>query len=141
MEESQLMQFTSRVDGNHAHVKILASRVQWIVRGPQQVIRMLPLRAISSVGTRKGVARRSTLTVSSNAGVIEFRVDKAIARQAENTLKKLVANLEPVKLEDPGLAGPGSIADELASLTWLREMGVMTATEFDEQRKRLLRFC
>ena len=140
MTESQLMQFESHVGGMRARVIILSSRVQWTVQGHQQVIRMLPLWAISSVTTRKSLARKSTLTVSSNAGVIEFRVDRAIAQQAENTLNQIVARQESPELDDSRVVGRGSIADELASLTWLRDMGVLTATEFDEQSRLLLSF-
>ena len=141
MAESTLMQFTSQVAGKHADVKIATSRLQWTVRGHQQIVRMLPLWAISSVETSRALAGKSRLTVSSKAGVIEFRVDKAIAEQAKTTLTQLVKQQEPPKLDETRVVGRGSIADELASLEWLRDMGVLTATEFDKQRTRLLRCC
>ena len=141
MAESQLMHFTSLVAGKRADVRIFATRVQWTVREHQQVVRMLPLWAISSVDTRRALAGKLTLTVASRAGAIEFRIDKAIAQQAATTLTQLVTQQEPPNLDDSQTVGRGSIADELASLTWLRDMGVLTATEFDEQSARLLRFC
>lgn len=141
MAESQLMQFTSHIAGKRADVRIFTTRVQWTIRGHQQVVRMLPLWAISAIDTRRAMPRKSTLTVASNAGAIEFRVDKAIAEQAATTLTKLVTQQEPPTLDNTQTVGRGSIADELASLTWLRDMGVLTATEFDEQSERLLRFC
>lgn len=141
MAESQLMQFASHVAGKRADVRIFTTRVQWTVRGHQHVVRMLPLWAISAVGTRRALPGKSTLTVASSAGVIEFRVDKAIAEQAATTLTQLVTQQEPPTLDESQTVGRGSIADELASLTWLRDMGVLTATEFDEQSERLLRFC
>ena len=100
MAESQLMQFTSQVAGKHVDVEILTSRLQWTVRGHRQVVRMLPLWAISSVETSRALAGKSKLTVSLTAGVIEFKVGKAIAEQAKTMLTQLVTQREPLELDD-----------------------------------------
>ena len=112
--------------------------MQWTVRGRGEVIEMLPIGAITSVVTKKVLPGRAMLTVSSGVRAIEFRVKRATAEQAATVLTQIVAQLPAPKLNHSQGAHPGSIVDELMSLKWLRDNGIMTATDFDEQSTRLL---
>ena len=135
------MQFTSRIARAHANVKILASRLQWTIRGRQHVVGVLPIRAITSVTSNRALLRKSTLTVVSKAGALEFHVPTAVAQEAESMLRKLISQQDPPTLNDDAqLAQSGTIADELQSLEWLRDIGLLSAIEFGEQTEQLLGF-
>lgn len=138
MQDIQLMHFTSHIAGGVADVRILPSRVQWTIRGRQQVVDVIPIRAIASVATRKVLPNRSMLTICSTASAVEFRVQRAVAERVKTMLTQLVAEQPaPTLCHSPSLQR-GSIADELMSLRWLRDVGVLTPTEFDEQSAQLL---
>jgi hypothetical protein len=141
MQEIKLMQFASHIAGKRADVRILASRVQWTVRGRQHVIDVIPIGAIESVAAKRARPGKSMLTISSQASAIQFRVKRAVAEQAAAMLTDLVSQQVIPPLDGSQTVQAGSIADELMSLRWLRDVGVLTAAEFDEQSTRLLGLC
>jgi hypothetical protein len=132
------MRFTSHAAHVKAEVKIFSTHVQWSVRGCDDVVRMLPVGAITSVVTRRAMPGKSTLIVSHGSGSTAFRVRKPIGEQAVIVLTELVAGLQPAPVNDSIPVLSGSIADELSSLKWLRDVGVLSTTEFDEQTALLL---
>jgi hypothetical protein len=99
---------------------------------------MVPVHAITSVVTKRRWRLRSTLTVASEAGSIEFRVHREVAEAALITLTELVDSLRSNPVSDSIAARSGTIADEVMSLRWLQDAGILTAAEFDEQCTRLL---
>jgi hypothetical protein len=144
MREAPLLQFTSRVGGKHANVKILTNRVEWVVSGRHRVTEMVPVGSISSVTTSEEGAM-STVIVTTGVDTIEFRVDKAVAASARQQLDELIASVPGKSFVVPltdGLAQSekDKIAEELITLKWLLDAGILNDHDFQEERARLLGF-
>jgi hypothetical protein len=136
--EAELMRFTSHAAHVKADVKIFSTHVQWSIRGCDDVLRMLPVGAITSTVNRRAMPGKSTLIIASRSGSTAFRVRRAVGEQAVIVLTELVAGLRPAPVNDSIPVLRGSIADELESLKWLRDVGVLSTTELDEQTALVL---
>lgn len=123
---------------------------------------MIPVRSMSSVTTQKDGLRFYKLVVVSTGNTVEFRVDKAEAEAAKTLLTQLmvgshpsqntgpaatpVAPMPPPVAPMPPLAAPASppastgpgIADRLRELAALRDEGLLTDDEFQQQKAKLL---
>jgi len=138
-----LLQFESRVRGRDAMVRILTSRVEWSTDGRQRVIEMVPVTSISSIDLRSD-DDSSRVIVNALGGPTEFLTDDAIARRAAAMLVELVAAAKDAQQLRPELGlqrprGESSVDEELTTLRWLLDSGILTRAEFDAQRSRLLR--
>lgn len=132
-----LMQFRSRVAGRNANVRILTNRVEWSTARRHPVTEMLPLTAISSVSTNRNRFTRNIAVVTSRS-TINFRVDKSIAEQATTLVRELLAQQPPPLADNSQQPQKGSIADELISLRWLLDAGILTEAAFNEQQAHLV---
>jgi hypothetical protein len=144
MREAPLLQFTSRVDGKSADVRILTNRVEWVVAGRHRVTEMLPVVAISSVATGEDAGKFKVI-VTTDTDTIEFQVEKTVATSAWQQLDQLIASKPGKSHVVPVTDGLGqvekdSIAEELITLKWLLDAGIINDHDFQEERARLLGF-
>lgn len=157
-----LMEFTSHIQGRNAKVAIYEDRIEWrqgwrpaggataavLTMGVSLAVpgkrntNMIPIRQIQGVTTKRS-GLQTAVQVATAADVIEMRVSKAEAEQVKVTLTRLMlgggAPASPVPPAVPAPAPPpASVADELAKLVQLRDVGALTEEEFAAQKARLL---
>jgi hypothetical protein len=109
----------------------------WSRSRSNEVTEMVPIGAISSIAAGKTGAGKWRLVIVANGKPIEFVVDKNTAQSASQMLEELVA-AQPVPLtNNPPASGRGSLAEDLISLKWRLDNGMISESEFDEQRMRL----
>lgn len=134
-----LMKFKSHIEGKNADVEILTDRIDWSRAGRRRGTEMMPVKAISSVMTKKeGFSSKVVVVASGNT--LEFKVDRATAEKAKELLTQLVTGTHPSQqvLSVPTPTASSNVADELVKLASLRDSGVLTDAEFEIQKARLL---
>lgn len=107
---SALMEFTSHIAGKNARVAIYPDRIEWERQGRMTATRvlsgaalvghgrkggateMIPVRAITSVTTKKDGLRNYAVSVIAPGNSIEMRVSKDEADQIKSTLLSLMAS-------------------------------------------------
>ena len=116
-----LMQFSARVGGSSACVRIKSGRLEWSLVGRQWVIQMVPLASISAVSSETGLSK-SNLFVTTTLGVADFCVEPETAEQARALLTHLIADAQA----QPAVAANAShiddvdlAADDLINLKWM----------------------
>ena len=62
-----LMQFSARVDGCSAYVRIQPRRLEWSLVGREWVIQMAPIASVTAITSEAG-SLRSSLIVVTNVG-------------------------------------------------------------------------
>lgn len=105
---SALMEFTSHIAGKNARVAIHPDRIEWEREGRITATRalggalltgslrkggateMMPIRAITSVTTRKDGLRNYAVSVIAAGNTIDMRVSKDEAEQIKATLLRLM---------------------------------------------------
>lgn len=106
---SALMEFTSHIAGKNAQVAIYPDRIEWEQQGRITATRALggalltgslrkggatetiPVRAITSVTTKKDGLRNHAVSVITSGNSIDMRVSKDEAEQIRATLLRLMA--------------------------------------------------
>lgn len=106
---SALMQFTSHIAGKNAKVAIYPDRIEWEREGRVTMTRalggalvtgslrkggaseMIPVRAITSVTTKKDGLRNWAVQIITSGNTIDMRVSKDEADQIKSTLMRLMA--------------------------------------------------
>ncbi|MEO7370648.1 MAG: SHOCT domain-containing protein [Ilumatobacteraceae bacterium] len=144
MREAPLLQFKSHVGGKSADVRVLTSRVEWVVAGRHRVTEVLPVSAIHSVVIKRDGVKWKLLAFT-DGSIVEFRVDRSVAEAARDQLVRLITAATTTRELAPVTSGlqpidKGGIADELITLKWLLDAGVLTEHDFQEERARLLGF-
>lgn len=104
------MTFTSHIAGKNATVAIHSDRIEWERQGRVSATRvltgaalitgarkggsteMIPVRAISSVTTRKDGMLNYAVSIIASGNTIDMRVSKAEAEQIKATLIRLMSN-------------------------------------------------
>lgn len=105
---SALMEFTSHIAGKNARVAIYPDRIEWEQQGRITATRalggalltgsirkgggteMMPIRAITSVTTRKDGLRNYAVSVIAAGNTIDMRVSKDEAEQIKATIMRLM---------------------------------------------------
>lgn len=91
-----LMEFTSHVAGKNAQVAIYDDRIEWTTPGKLTITgrrpssEMIPVRAITSVTTRKDGLRNHAVSIVTAGNTIDMRVSKAEAEQVKATITRLM---------------------------------------------------
>lgn len=106
---SALMEFTSHIAGKNAKVAIYPDRIEWEQQGRVTATRalggalltgslrkgggteMMPIRAITSVTTRKDGLRNYAVSVIAAGNTIDMRVSKDEAEKIKATIMELMA--------------------------------------------------
>jgi hypothetical protein len=132
-----LMQFSARVDGSSAYVRIQPSRLEWSLVGREWVIVMAPIASVTAVASEPG-SLKSSLVVTTNVGTVEFRIQPETCETARTLLLRLVAEsaADPVVAE-PEAADPGS-ASELINLRWMFDADAVDDLDHDGGRAHLM---
>ncbi len=117
------MQFSARVDGSSACVRIKSSRLEWSLVGREWVIRMAPMASVSAVTSEVG-SSMPNLCVTTTLGVVNFRVENATtAEQAQVLLTRLVAATASAGNDTPS-------DDGLINMRWTVDQGTTSSLEF-----------
>jgi len=102
-----LMEFTSHIAGKNAQVAIYDDRIEWEQRGRLTATRvltgaalvtgrkggsseMIPIRAITSVTTKKDGLRNHAVSIVTAGNTIDMRVSKEEAEQIKATITRLM---------------------------------------------------
>lgn len=106
---SALMQFTSHIHGKNAKVAIYPDRIEWEQAGRITATRvltgaalvtgarkggsteMIPIKAITSVTTRKDGLRNYAVSVITAGNTVDMRVSKDEADRIKSTLIRLMS--------------------------------------------------
>jgi hypothetical protein len=107
---SALMTFTSHIHGKNAKVSVYPDRIEWEQPGRVTLTRlatggaltggvrkggsteMIPVRAVTSVTTRKDGMRNSVVSLIASGNTIDTRVSHSEADQLKRTLLQLMAS-------------------------------------------------
>lgn len=127
------MQFSARVDGCSAYVRIQPRRLEWSLVGRDWVIQMAPIASVTVITSEPG-SLKSSLIVVTNVGTVEFRIQPEVCEPARTLLEQLVAETAVEAVVD------GNTADELIDLKWMFDTDAVDDFSFDETRGRLLAF-
>lgn len=105
---SALMTFTSHIAGKNAKVAIYPDRIEWEQQGRLTATRvlsgaalvghgrkgggseMIPIRAITSVTTRKDGLTNHAVSIITGGNTIDMRVSKSEAEQIKATVTRLM---------------------------------------------------
>jgi hypothetical protein len=105
---SELMKFTSHIRGKNAKVAIYPDRIEWEQEGRITATRlatlgavgglrkggsteMIPVKAITSVTTKKDGLRNYAVSVITSGNTLDMRVSKDEAEQVKGTLLRLMS--------------------------------------------------
>lgn len=167
----RLMQFKSHIAGRNATVNIYSDRIEWdrprwvsgskitagvltgglsllgaSVRSSKAGTEVIPIKAISSVTTKRDGLLFTKVMVTCSGNTLDFRVPHGDSGAIKSLLTDLVLGRHPAQTSTssassaPTVAPSSapSIADELSKLAALRRDGVLTDEEFDAQKQKLL---
>lgn len=105
-----LMEFTSHIAGKNAKVAIYPDRIEWEQQGRMTATRvltgaalvtgarkggsseMIPIRAITSVTTKKDGLMNHAVSIIAGGNSIDMRVSKPEAEQIKATITRLMLN-------------------------------------------------
>ena len=134
------MQFSARVDGCSAYVRIQRRRLEWSLVGREWVIQMTPIVSVTAITSEPG-SLKSSLIVVTNVGTVEFRIQPEIREPARALLERLVAETaaEAVGSTSEAVLDDNTV-DELINLKWMFDTNAVDDFSFDETRGRLLAF-
>lgn len=170
MEAQALHQFTSHINGKNAVVTIYPDRIEWLkprgvsggkitagimtgglsmlatgVKNGKSGTEMIPIKAMSSVTTRRDGMMNSFVSVITTGNTVDFRVSHKEAATVKETLTRLMLGTHdsqsaPVTPPPAALAPNASpdIAAQLQQLAGLRDAGVLTEGEFSAKKAQLL---
>lgn len=103
-----LMEFTSHIAGKNARVAIYNDRIEWEQQGKVSALKvasgaalfagarkggsseMIPIRAITSVTTKKDGMRNHAVSIITGGNTIDMRVSKSEADEIKSTLTRLM---------------------------------------------------
>ena len=105
---SALMTFTSHIAGKNATVSIYEDRIEWEQQGKVSALKvatgaaliagarkggsseMIPMKAITSVTTKKDGLRNHAVSIVTAGNTIDMRVSKDEAQRIKDTLTRLM---------------------------------------------------
>jgi hypothetical protein len=121
------MQFSARVDGCSAYVRIQQRRLEWSLVGREWVIQMAPIASVTAVVSQPG-SLRSSLTVATSVGTVEFRIQPETCEPARALLAQLVI----------AAASAPPVASELINLKWMFDADAVDDLDHDGGRAHLM---
>jgi hypothetical protein len=144
VREAPLLQFNSHISGKSADVRIVTDRLEWFLAGRKPVTDMLVLTGRSSVSIKRDGVKWK-LIVRSGSRTVEFRVDRSVAELAQDKLAQLIDAAESPRELTPVASSmkpdeKGTVAEELITLKWLLDAGILSDDAFQEERARLMGF-
>src|SRR6478736_4955846 len=115
-----LMEFTSHIEGKNATVSVYTDRVEWLkprgvsgakvtaglltlgmstlatgLKSGDSGTEMIPVKAISSVTTKRDGMRNSIVSVIASGNTVDFRISHKEAEMVKSTLIKLINGSHP----------------------------------------------
>lgn len=128
---------TSHDEGRNATVALYEDRIERVQKRSHnswskanQDAEVTPLKAVSSVQAKKD-GFRTRITIYATGNTIEFRTSHDEAARFKGAVTERL-------LRSPAGTPASSVVDELGKLADLRDRGVVTQIEFEEQKARLL---
>jgi hypothetical protein len=110
--------------------------------GAKKGTEVIPLRAVTSVTTRRDGALNSVLAVSTPAGVVDMRIAHKEAERAKQTITELMLAAQQQTVVVQHAAAPTASAvdvpAQIAKLAELHAAGILTDTEFADKKAQLL---
>lgn len=91
-----LMEFTSHIAGKNAKVTIHDDRIEWTtpgkltLSGRQPQSEMIPVRAITSVSSRRDGLRYHAVSIITAGNTVDMRVSKDEAAKVKDTITRLI---------------------------------------------------
>lgn len=166
MDDKPGYSFTSHIAGKNARVDIYTDRIEWERGGvsggkvaagiltlgvstlatgvrAKKNTEMIPIKAISSVSSKKDGALNTVVRLATSSGDIEFRTSHKEAAIVKDYVQKLM-------LWDPAKAAPAQTAPteaapatpdpgaQLQQLKGLLDAGVLTQDEYDAKKTEIL---
>jgi hypothetical protein len=120
-----------------ATAAVLTSGMSLAFSGKRRDTNMIPIRQIQGVTTHRAGLWYTVVKVATAADTVEFHVSKPQAEAAKTLITRLMlGGSAPVPAGGPAV--PASVADELAKLVHLRDIGALSDEEFAAQKARLL---
>ncbi len=135
------MQFSARVGGSSACVRVQKSRLEWSLVGRQWIIQMAPMTSITTVTYEPGRVK-SSLIVSTIVGAVEFRIEPGIGDEARALILRLVSEADQSQIGASEMlpVNQGTTADELINMKWMFDAGAADSFDFKEVPARLMGF-
>lgn len=101
---------------------------------------VIPIRAVSSVATRKDGPLNTIVAISSPSGIIDMRVSHREAEQIRSTINDLMgkAHQVSVTVEASAATEVVDLTEQLAKLSSLRDSGILTEEEFAAKKAEIL---
>lgn len=172
MTDQPLYRFTSHVLGKNAKVSIYTDRLEWEVargvsggkvtagvltaglsvlatgvRNGKAGTEMIPVKAMTSVTTKRDGMLNSKVSVITSGNTVDFRVSHAEAKVVKDTLTDLMLGKHPaiqdappapaVTVVTPSAPQP-DVTAQLQQLAGLRDAGILTEEEFTAKKAELL---
>lgn len=175
METLPIYTFTSHVQGKNAQVSIFEDRIEWVVargvsgakvtagvltgglsmlatgvKNGKAASEMIPVKAMTSVTTKRDGMLNSKVSVITAGNTVDFRVSHAEAATVMDALTKLMLGATTRPAAAAAAAAPPAtvaaatsdpkpdIAAQLQQLASLRDAGVLTEDEFAAKKAELL---
>lgn len=148
-QAARLLRFTSHIDGRNATLSVYPDRVEW--ERPRGVgltnksgTEMIPVKAISSVTTKKDGFTKAKLVMIVSGNTIEARLSPKEADEAKQTLTALILGTHPSQqqptstaLPSATAAAPPDLSSQLKQLAELHAAGALSEAEFATAKARL----
>lgn len=99
-----LLKFKSKIEGKNADVTIMSDRIEWSKQGLSGRIlstEMIPVKAVTSVTTKRSGLTVTTVSVIASANSIEFRVPHPEADKIKSILTSLILGDHPAQQPSP----------------------------------------
>lgn len=112
MSDGVLYQFTSHTKGKNAQVSIYPDRIEWVrdkkrsktaafstmgasllTSKKQGASEMMPMRAVTSVATKRDGMRNTIVSVIAAGNTVDFRVSHDEAENVKSAVQQAMANL------------------------------------------------
>lgn len=163
MSDDALYEFTSHIAGKNAKVRIYSDRIEWeqprglsggkltagaLTLGASLFVtgtknrkagtEMIPVKAISSVATKRDGMLNTIVSVITSGALIDFRVSHADAKRVREILNGLVLAGPPAAASASVPAAAPDPAAEIAKYAELHRQGVLTDEEFTAKKAQLL---
>lgn len=150
---TELRRFKSHIGGRNADVTIHPDRIEWSLTGltgRRKGSEMVPMKAISSVTTKRDGIAYTAVQVIASGNTVDFRLGHGEAKKVKELLTSLVLGNHPSQQAAPSPAAPPTfqppaappppvdVIGQLTQLGALRDSGVLTDDEFAAQKAAIL---
>lgn len=159
-----LLQFKSHIEGRNADVLIYTDRIEWAregllgtggnlalgamtaglsllrtgLKGKQQGSEVIPVKAISSVTTKKDGLRFTRVSIICSGNTVDFRLGHDEARRVKELITSLVLGTHQSQAAPPPATAEPDVLTQIRKLGELKEAGLLTDEEFASKKADLL---